>query len=266
MNARDRSIKAAAIGLGIFLVIVIMATILSVLASILNIFDPPKGRITSTEEIKYDISRLDIDLKSTSLKILRGKYFEIKKENLSEEVKFNFNGDTLKITEESFKFWKNKTGGVLTIFVPEDKDIYDLDISIGAGMVEIKDIIADNFDLEQGAGKVEIKSSTFYEASIEGGAGKIDIEDSTLKNLDMSAAVGSTHIEGNILGDSKIECGVGSVKLKLRGAREDYRVEVEKGIGSIKVDGEDAQATFGNGNNSLKIEGGVGSVIVDFKN
>lgn len=265
MSSRERSIKAAAIGLGIFLVVVIMATILSVLVSIVNVFDLPKDGVSSVEEVDMRITEIEVDLKSTSLRILKGKTFEIKKDNISEEVKIDMSGGILKVKEESFKFWKNKAGGVLSIYVPGETILSDLDISIGAGKVEIDDVVANRFDLEQGAGKVKIKSSVFNEVSIDGGAGKIDIEDTTLKNLDMTAAVGSTHIEGHILGDSKIECGVGSVKLKLYDSREDYRLEVEKGIGSIKIDGEDAPTATGNGANSLKIEGGVGSVSIDFK-
>lgn len=266
MSPREKSIKAAAIGFGLFLVIVIMATVLSLVASLINIFVPSKGGKTSIEEINYKISAIDVDLKSTSLEILRGEKFEIKKENLPEDIAIEMNNGVLRIEEELFRFWNSSRDGVITIYVPQDIVLDDLDIKIGAGKVLVSNIGAERFDLEQGAGKVEIKSSTFNDTSIEGGAGKISIEESTLNNLEMSSGVGSTVIEGHILGNNSIHCGVGSVKLKLFDEREDYRIEVDKGIGSIKIDKEDAPSVSGNGTNTLKIDGGVGSVSIDFKN
>ena len=70
------------------------------------------------------------------------------------------------------------------------------------------------------------------------------------------------------MGNSKIECGVGAVELNLLGNQENYQLNVEKGIGSIYVADKiyNNDDTIGNGNNHLKIEGGIGSIKVGFTN
>lgn len=267
MSSRDKTIKAFAIGFGIFLIIIIMASILSVITFFLNVNEPSRG---TSEEIPTDarkIQNIDVDLKAMSLEIVRGEEFKIKKTDIDEEyVDIRYSGNKLYIKESKVKFWSSKFRGIITIYVPNELDLNYLDINVDAGKVYIDDIKARELDLDQGAGTVEINSSSFDEASIDGGAGKIEISSTTLKNLELSSGVGSTSIEGEILGRSEIECGVGAIKLNLTNSKEDYTFAVEKGIGSIKIDGVDAASRVGSGENFIQIEGGVGSITVDFKN
>ena len=58
----------------------------------------------------------------------------------------------------------------------------------------------------------------------------------------------------------------GEAKLALIGNREDYALELEKGLGSITVDGKTVTdfGSSGSGEHRLKIEGGVGAVHLRF--
>ena len=79
--------------------------------------------------------------------------------------------------------------------------------------------------------------------------------------------VGKTTITANITGNSKIDSGVGSLNLNILNSKENYRLKLSKGIGSIKVDNQDVKdnEVLGNGLNNLIIDGGVGEINIKFR-
>ena len=61
--------------------------------------------------------------------------------------------------------------------------------------------------------------------------------------------------------------GVGESNITLLGSKEDYKLELEKGLGNISVDGVNVSdyGSSGNGTNKVEINGGVGSINVRFE-
>ena len=53
----------------------------------------------------------------------------------------------------------------------------------------------------------------------------------------------------------------------LIGSKDDYKVDVEKGLGSISVDGKNVSdlGNSGNGQRHIHIEGGIGAVRIVFR-
>ena len=78
--------------------------------------------------------------------------------------------------------------------------------------------------------------------------------------------VGELNLSAALLGDSDLTLGVGASNLTLIGSRDDYKIEIEKGLGSITVDGESVSdfGTSGNGQNNVEIKGGVGAINLNF--
>ena len=125
-----------------------------------------------------------------------------------------------------------------------------------------------SLELKLGAGDVEIAKLTVEDsARIEGGAGKLSIADGALRNLNLNMGVGELNLTAALLGENDLTFGVGSSNLTLLGSREDYRLEIERGIGSIMVDGDSIGniQNSGEGKNHVEIEGGVGSVDLSFR-
>ena len=85
--------------------------------------------------------------------------------------------------------------------------------------------------------------------------------------MDFDIGAGEANVNARLLGDSKIEVGVGSLNLNLLGSRELYKLKLEKGIGEVSVDGSliEDDSTVGNGNNYIRIEGGIGSIKVNYE-
>lgn len=266
MTGEQKAVKIFALVLAGIICLSIFSAIMSGLSWMISWTDDSyRVGETSTETINSkEIDRLKIDLGASNLEIYRGPEFKIEKENVRGKVTINTVGSTLKIEEKSHTFWNNRVGGTIVVYISSDVELSMLDIDMGAGTVTMEDIEADEFDFDQGAGTLYMDKCKFDKTNIDGGVGKTTIKNSTLRNLDLDSGVGSIDIEAKILGNSSIEGGVGSIRLEILGSKEDYTLTTEKGIGSITVDGEKSEGQRGNRANSLRVDGGVGSIQIDF--
>ena len=142
----------------------------------------------------------------------------------------------------------------------------DVTIKTGAGKVEIESITAKTLSFTFGAGEVAIgQLSVSVNANIETGAGKFTVVSGLVSNLDLDLGVGETLLKCDLLGESELKCGVGQVSLTLS-KQEDYTLKLDKGIGTIKVDGVSLSGgtVVGQGTNIVEIDGGIGEIAVTF--
>ena len=128
-------------------------------------------------------------------------------------------------------------------------------------------LCANSLRLNLGAGEVIIgELSANSQSKIEGGAGAITINGGVLYNLDLDMGEGELNLTSCLLGDSELNQGVGQTNLTLTGNKDDYRLDFDKGLGSISVDGQKMSndSVYGNGQNKVDIDGGVGEIKVNF--
>lgn len=265
MNTVQKVIKGFAIGLGVFIIIAIVGIIFSIITLITNV-DFLLGKETDFEETYTDINVIDIESSYANIYIKRGFEFKVEAKSVTSKFSSKEKNGTLKITEKRnwLLFWKDS--GDITIYIPNEIDLGELKIESGAGQIEIEEISAKKLDINQGAGTLYINDSTFYDTEIDGGAGEIKITDSVLEDLELDAGVGKVEIEAELIGNSKLDCGVGEINLTLLGDESSYKIKADKGIGNIKIDGNDynKDATYGNGTNKIEVEGGIGEINVSF--
>lgn len=264
MTSTQKVIKGFAIGLAVFIIIAIINGIVFGLHMFGALNFKNSGNIEVSET--YDnVKELDIDVNASSVRIELGNNFSVKAENVSKGFISKVINGTLKIKEENHWGFFNHTTGSITITVPRNHDLEKLSLDAGAGKIEIQNVIADDVKISQGAGLLRIENSSFQNVKLEGGAGEIIVTSSILEDLKLDTGVGKVSIDGEILGVSKIESGIGEVELKL-GSEKDYSIYTEKGIGSIEIGGQNVsdKTTTGNGENKINIEGGIGSIHIDF--
>lgn len=233
-----------------------------------NTFD--KNDSTSLNEnyrINEQIESLDINLDYSNLNILIASddsYF-IKKD--SEDITCEIKDKKLIVSDSYNNLFVNKDNE-LTIMIPK-KDLKNVKIKMGAGKTNIEYLSSESVELNLGAGLSEIKNITVSGSiNIKTGAGKFTMSKANLNNLKFDMGVGKTEISGLIFGQSEINCGIGKTDIDLENSLEDYTFEVKKGIGSIMVDQKSIEndASIGNGNNKIKLSGGVGKITVNFLN
>lgn len=260
MTNMQKVIKYGAIALAAF---IILSIVNGILWLVFSLTDFSEKEVDFNETFK-DVLKLDIDLSASNLEIKKGEVFSVDAVDVTSSFKAKMRGDTLVVRESTRWFFGKTKAGSIVITVP-DLVLKDLDIDAGAGVIKIDDIKADALELDQGAGTVEIINSMFNKTKIDGGAGKVTVENSTLNNLDLNAGVGKIDIRGIIHGNSEIDCGVGELNLELLDEEENYKLLLDKGIGSITLNGSAYNNnTYGTGLNKIDIDGGVGSLNINF--
>ena len=273
MTGVQKVIKYCAIAFAILLVVNIVFGILWLVGSlsgILGLTSNDDNIMENMEVIGSEetiINKLKIELDFTSLEIKRGEDFKVETNN--SKVKYRNKDGTIEIEEEN-NFWNYKAGNndsSVVIYIPEIMNaLQEIDIESSGGEVNINDLQVNKFDLEQGAGKVLIENLIVTEKSdIAGGTGKMDILSSSFNNLDLNLGVGEFNLNAILTGNNEIESGLGSVNINLIDGLENYKIRVEKGLGTIKINDEEISNNkiYGNGNTNINVEGGIGSISIN---
>ena len=257
MNTTQKVIKTFAICLAALIILSIINGVAHLVTSAFSF----NNDVNINETYNSDINNIKIDVGTTNMVIKYGDTFSITAENVSKEFKIKEEGNTLVIKEKNITIFGNKKSSHTTITIPND--LNNLSIDIGAGKLELSDITSNNFSLNQGAGKVVITNLISNNTTIDGGTGELHITSSKLQNLDLDLGAGKCYYNGILLGNNKIDQGVGELILDLY--REDYTIKASKGLGSITINGESysKDVTVGEGINDIKIDGGIGSIIIN---
>jgi hypothetical protein len=218
-----------------------------------------------TYEITSDIHSLDIQINAADFKIELGDEFSV--ESNLKYLSVSEKDGVLKIVDEA-KSSSNYSNAVLTLYVPNGIVFDDVDITTGAAKLTVDALSTSSLELKLGAGDVRFESlNASAEVDIEGGAGQITIVSGTLNDLSLEMGMGELNLTAAVLGDSDLKFGVGESNLTLIGTKDDYKVDIDKGIGNITVDGKTVTdfGSSGNGQRQIHIEGGVGAVHIVFQ-
>lgn len=282
MTFWQKVIKYLAIAFAIFLIVNIIGVILSIIGVIGGIAFFSNTITDVREEIIQDqpnylespqvitdniqienITKFEIDVKYSTLEIKNDDTFKV--ESNDKNVTCTQRGNELIIKETGNNWLNKKEGNTIIIYIPENKEFNEIDFDAGAGDISIETLTTKDFSFSIGAGKVEInKLNISNEAEIDGGAGKVDILSGEIRNLDLDMGIGEFNLNTKLLGNNNIEQGMGKLTIRLTDNMQNYTIKTVKGMGSITIDGEEAQnnATYGNGQNIVNIEGGMGAIEI----
>ena len=271
MTTVQKVIKYLAIAFAIFLTVTIIGGILSIVGLLGGFFtgeDVIGGM--QTYSVSSGVQNLDVVIKAADIHIKEGDAFSVESnlKNLKVEEK-----DGCLVIKDRTEIKDQLLGStnidaVLTLCVPIGTVLDNVNLTTGAGRLKVDNLSTEMLDFELGAGEVTIGTLvSLKSADIEGGAGKITISDGAIKNLDLEMGVGQLNLTSALTGACQLDSGIGEMNITLRHSKDDYKLELEKGLGSISVDGKDVSnnTSIGNGSNQVEIHGGVGAINVDFK-
>ena len=247
------------------LAIAIILGICSLIYNFVMLFVPVNNKIEVKEYTKTykNVKELDIDLSSSSLTIEKGETFKIEAKDLPAKIKVSNDDGKVKIKMKKSYF--NINTGNIVITVPEELEY--LSLNAGAGNIEMSNIIVRRVRIDLGAGMSHFDNVEFKNVRINGGAGNLEITNSKLTDAKIDSGVGKIDISAYLYGNNSIECGVGKTSVTLLGDDDMYSLELEKGIGSILLDGKEynGDVNYGKGKNKVEIEGGIGEISVRFR-
>lgn len=267
MSDTQKVIKYVAIAFASLLVFSILSSIMYFILSFGHFFNDDNDVTKNLEglDITGDVAVLDIDVSDVSVIIEQGD--TLSAETNSDKVKVKQEGNKLFITQKNKNWFKEHEDTKLIIYVPNNFTFDGVSIVSGAGKVDIDELSTNKLYLELGAGKIDINNLIVLDdAKIDNGAGKLIISDGKINDLNLDMGVGKVDLTSSIIGDSIIDSGVGSITLNLIGTLDDYSISFDKGLGSSTIDGDKMKdGTYGEGSNSIDIDGGVGSIDINFQ-
>ena len=252
----------------------IKLAILLVIAYLIYInFDTIKGFFQKKDEnvqmqeykIGSNVTELDITLKAANLKIQNGKKFKI--ETNSKYISIDLDEDEVEISEQEHGWLSVDTKAKLILTIPEDSILEKISINGGVGKIDIDSLKGNKLDLNLDAGKLDCSNLEIYEkAIINGGSGGTKIMGGTLNDLALTMDVGKMTLKSSLTGNSNISCGVGDTDITLIGVKDNYKINVKKALGTFKIASESVKdgQTYGKGQNIITVNGGVGSINIDF--
>ena len=272
MTTAQKIIKYLAIAFAIFLIISIISMILSALFALSGILGLKKeieqnlsSEMVTTNFENTDITTLDIEIAFTNLIIKSGDAIKIETDN--KDINCKQENEKIEIQEKNKKWFIHQEEKNLILYLPQDIEFEKVKIATGAGKIDIENLNTQKLSFELGAGETEIQNLNISKkCEIDGGAGKLSISDGTIKDLELDMGVGEVNLNANLEGKNEINAGVGQLNIDLQGEKDLYKIQANKGLGSIKIDGKDISdgETFGDGNNYIEVDGGVGNIDIDF--
>lgn len=262
MSTTQKIIKYCAIAFAVFLIVSIIGGVLRLFYIFCN--DDTVGEMKAYA-VTETVENLEIDLSAAQFEIKSGSSFGV--ESNHKYLKLENSNGQLSIKEKHQNFGIHADDIRVILTVPENFVFDKADIVTGAGTVKIDRLEADNLSLELGAGEVSIDNLTANTSvKIDSGAGELTIDGGELANLDFDMGVGEVNLESRLTGNCEIDYGVGELNMTLIGKSDDYSITLDKGVGEATLedrkmhDGE----TYGTGNTTVEIDGGVGELNINF--
>lgn len=272
MTSIQKVIKYLAIAFAIFLIVSIISTITAAIFALSGILglkqdieQSMNSEMVATDLGNNDIRTLDIEIAFTNLTIKTGETLKIETDN--NNINYRQDNQKLEIKEKNKNWFVNYVEKELILYLPEDIEFEKVKIATGAGKIDIETLKTEKLLFELGAGETEIQDlNVSKECEIDGGAGKLSILNGAINDLDLDMGVGEVNLTSNITGKNEINAGVGSLNIDLQGEKDSYKIQADKGLGSIKIDGKEISdgEVFGNGENYIEVDGGVGNIKIDF--
>ena len=271
MTTAQKIIKYLAIAFAIFLIVTIISTILVAMYGFANVLGLRRNNNEVLGEMKIfeirqdEVKRLDIEVAYTNLIIKTGESLKVETNNNKIECKKS--NTHIQIKEKNRNCFSGNNEGNLIVYIPQNLEFEEVKIDAGAGKITIESLNTKNLKFVLGAGGAEIDNlNVTKDCEIDGGAGNINILSGIINNLDLDMGIGEVNLAATLEGKNDINAGIGNLNIMLQGNKEKYEIKTKQGLGSVKVDGREMEnnQVFGDGENYIEIDGGMGSIKVDF--
>lgn len=272
MTTTQKIIKYLAIAFALFLVISIFSIIFGLSREIISSINSDKKDSKLLEEyttISNNVNNIEsfkIDISNDNIEIKEGEKFEVKTND--PDVKFYHENSKVKIKTDKTFSWhlSNSSRGTIIIYLPNEFNISELDLNLGAGKIDIDKIFVETLLMDLGAGTMTAKEINVYEkATINGGAGNINIYSGTINNLNLKLGAGNASIESDLTGSNTLTTGVGKLNLGLSRSKDNYKFDISKGLGNIILNDFEVSEDIliGDGEAKIKISGAIGNIIIN---
>lgn len=156
--------------------------------------------------------------------------------------------------------WNNARVPFTTIRLPKN-GIYNLEIEVNAGTVEIAQGEYGNIAVEVNAGAFSVAEITCNKFNCEVHAGAVNIESLTCNLAYCEVSAGACNLKKLNCPDITAEVSAGGLTMTIDGVKTDYNITASKSAGSCNVASQN-----GTTDKKLKIDVSAGSATINFSN
>lgn len=162
-------------------------------------------------------------------------------------------------------------GHKIILYVPANYHFETVDMEMGAGLLGVKDIIAEDICLKVGAGSIEVDYLQAGQCDIEVGMGEIIVDDMQVRDLNAETGMGHLGMTGTVDGDLTADCSMGSIELDLNGDEDDFNYELGAAMGAVSIGREEYSGlshdrTIDNGaGKTISVDCSMGAVEINFR-
>ncbi|MDY3928386.1 MAG: DUF4097 family beta strand repeat-containing protein [Clostridia bacterium] len=265
MTTAQKIIKYAALTFGLILSVSIITGIARGIFSVFYFFSDNTASEMTEQTIGNEFTSLKINISAAELEIKTGEKYKL--ETNHKYLTYKESGETLEIDERKPFFTSHSNGMKVVLTIPEETVFDYANIDAGAGSVTIDDLRANLLKIELGAGELNVgRLDASDKAEIDGGAGSVTISGGRLNNADIDMGIGELNLTSKLDGKSSIDYGIGETNIVLIGEEDEYKIELDKGIGEARLDGKKMSddSVYGAGKNFIEIDGGIGELNIKF--
>ena len=278
MTGFQKFIKYAAIALGIYLSITIVLVLLGIARGFVGasrnneIRDLVRDReqyqtedITRTYE---NIKKLEVNVEETELIIRNGDTFKIEGTNIPDRMEIEQDGDTLKVSDEELPSSFSDENMVVTIYIPEDVKLDNIDLEINYVSADIQKLNTANLKLDVHSNYCEIDEIIADNMEFENEEGNIDIYDAEIGRLLFDSESGVEDVSLDITGNAEINLEYSYTDMNLIGTQEDYQINTKNQSGNIYIDGAiitSNSETVGSGNAKINLDNVHADIFISFR-
>lgn len=236
---------------------------------------------SGTKTFSAPVNSLVFEAGACNIEILEGEgtEYNVDFENLKYgTLVTEQNGDELKISYRQNTNWTAKmfvdddiNDQKITLTIPKDATLDSAVFEFGAAEINMEDVTARKLYITVGAGTLNADGLTATGlARLNVGAGGLYAKDVSFVDAELVCGVGEMNVAGIFEGNTSADCGVGAMELRVHGEQEDYRGELNCGLGEIEfgninIDGSGKQSHgTSSAERRMDIKCGIGEVDVRF--
>ncbi len=263
MTSFQKVIKYGAYALALTIIIFILRIAVGGLLVLGGFIDQKKTTIPMKErKVNFtfeNYNKVKVETGFSKLTIKVGDYFSIITNN--DELVYGVQENEVFIRDNQKQ---NFTNLEVLITLPKHVSLAEFELDSGSGEVTIDMLEAKKIDISTGAGKLYIRNIIATESlELESGIGSVTISEGLINNLYAELGIGQINISTILTGNNKIEAGLGEIRLNLLDDLSNYKLRVEKGLGSIKLNNTPLEKSIsGEGVNYIEISGGIGEIKI----
>lgn len=234
MTEIQKIIKYCALALAVFLIFIIVTTIANVGYNILektDLINDSNSKLLKNNIVisnnESEIREIDIDIKSSNIILKTAENFKVETNN--KDIKYSYEDGKVLVKQNNVNKWylNKNNNSKLIFYIPSEISLEKINLNNNVGDV------------------------------------KIDFE--KISNLNIDLDVGDIFVKSMLGGKNIIKSNIGDINLELSLKQEDYKFEIDKDIGEVKLNNNKIKrdTITGDRNNNLKIKTNIGDIKIN---